>query len=244
MVDTTLAGNGTLGDFTPVQLFAGEADVVTSRDMVKAGLVLEQYTVIAKNGAGEIVAWNPALVGVGEDYANGTLTIANAVPVAGDKFTVAGRDYVFQAGAPADVDEVQIGGTIAASAANLATAINEDDANGVMATAAGGVVTIRAAAPGADGNAITLAKVFATGANGSVSGATLASGNSSEGRATGILVHAMDTSGTGLNHSAYCPYYIGGIFNHEALVWPAGVDTLAARKAAFEGSNINVEKVL
>lgn len=243
MVDTTLAGNGTLGDFTPVQLFAGEADVVTSRDMVKAGLILAQYTVISKNGAGEIVAWNPALVGIGVDYAVGTVTIANAVPAAGDIVTVNGVVFTFAA-VPANAHEVLPGANVTAAAANLAAAINADNATQVMATSLAGVVTIRAAEPGADGNAITLAKVFATGANGAVSGATLASGNSSEGRATGILVHAMDTSGTGLNKSAYCPYYIGGIFNHEALVWPAGVDTLAARKAAFEGSNINVEKVL
>lgn len=243
MVDTSLAGNGTLGDFSPVQLFAGEADVVTSRDLVANNQILEQFTVIAKDVNGEIVPWNPALTGIGADYATGTVTLSTAVPAAGDTVTVNGIVFTFAA-VPANAHEVLPGANITAAAANLAAAINADDATDVMATSAAGVVTLRAAVPGAGGNAITLAKVFATGANGTVSGATLASGNTSEGKALGILVHAMNTSATGLNHAAFCPYYIGGIFNHEALVWPAGVDTLAGRKAAFEGSNINVEKVL
>jgi len=243
MVDKTLAGNGTLGDFNPVQLFAGEANVVTSRDPVAAGQILEQFLVIAKNGDGEIVPWNPALSGIGSDYAAGSITLANAVPADGDTVTVNGEVFTFRAAPDAD-GEVLIGATIAATAISLAEAINANDDTNSMATASAGVVTVRAASPGAGGNDITLAKVFATGANGAVSGATLSAGATSEGRALGILTHAMNTSVTGLNRSAFCPYYIGGIFNHEALVWPAGVDTLAARKAAFEGSNLNVERVL
>jgi hypothetical protein len=40
------------------------------------------------------------------------------------------------------------------------------------------------------------------------------------------------------------PYYSGGSFNHEALVWPAADDTLAERRVAFNGSNINVASLL
>lgn len=36
------------------------------------------------------------------------------------------------------------------------------------------------------------------------------------------------------------PYYIGGVFNHEALVWPASVGTLAKRQAVFERTNIHI----
>lgn len=39
-------------------------------------------------------------------------------------------------------------------------------------------------------------------------------------------------------------YFTGGVPNHAALVWPAGVTTLAARKAAFDGTNITVSALL
>lgn len=40
------------------------------------------------------------------------------------------------------------------------------------------------------------------------------------------------------------PVYIGGFFNHEALIWPVAADTLAERKAAFDGTPINIGKLL
>lgn len=38
----------------------------------------------------------------------------------------------------------------------------------------------------------------------------------------------------------YAPYYCGGVFNPDALVWPASVTTLAAKKAAFSRTNIQI----
>jgi len=40
------------------------------------------------------------------------------------------------------------------------------------------------------------------------------------------------------------PVFVGGSFNHEVLAWPGGVSTLAARKAAFVGTNIVIAKNL
>lgn len=40
------------------------------------------------------------------------------------------------------------------------------------------------------------------------------------------------------------PIRVGGIFNHQALIWPVGVTTLAARKAAFDGTMIGVRQLL
>lgn len=37
-----------------------------------------------------------------------------------------------------------------------------------------------------------------------------------------------------------CPYFAAGAFNHELLVWPAALDTLAKRKAFFGSSPIQV----
>lgn len=39
-------------------------------------------------------------------------------------------------------------------------------------------------------------------------------------------------------------YYTGGVPNHKALLWPAGVDTLDKRKAAFDGTNITISALL
>lgn len=115
-------------------------------------------------------------VEAGSGYASGTITLANAVPVATDKVTIGGQDIVFVAASPVGM-QVLIGGGLNATATNLANFINDNTtALGVSADAAGAVVTVTANAPGTAGNAVTLAKTFTTGANCTVSGATLAGG--------------------------------------------------------------------
>jgi Bacteriophage lambda head decoration protein D len=42
----------------------------------------------------------------------------------------------------------------------------------------------------------------------------------------------------------WLPVFTGGVFNHEALLWPGGLTTLEARKAVFDGSNIGVRQLL
>lgn len=37
-----------------------------------------------------------------------------------------------------------------------------------------------------------------------------------------------------------CPYYLRGHLNHTKLIWPAGVNTYALRKALVAGSGIDV----
>ncbi|AAQ63359.1 decorator protein D [Burkholderia phage BcepNazgul] len=59
MIDRDLAGNGTEGSYIPEQLYAGEADIVTTRANVAAATVLEKYRVVALVG-GLLVPWNPA----------------------------------------------------------------------------------------------------------------------------------------------------------------------------------------
>lgn len=115
----------------------------------------------------------------GTATATGSLTIANAVPVDGDKFTVAGHDLSFVAASPTGL-EVLIGASITTTAVNLANRINEyTDLLGVTANPSVGVVTLTANEPGTGGNAVTLAKTFTTGANGTVSGATMTGGTDS-----------------------------------------------------------------
>lgn len=52
MVDMTLAGTGTLGSFTPEQLFAGECNIRTTRKTFTAGAVFAQFEVVGLNPAG------------------------------------------------------------------------------------------------------------------------------------------------------------------------------------------------
>lgn len=114
----------------------------------------------------------------GSASATGTITFSTAVPADGDKVTIGGQDITFVDEDPVGM-QVEIAGTIGAQATALANFINDLTSTlGVTATANAAVVTITANAPGAGGNAVTLAKTAATPANITVSGATLAGGTS------------------------------------------------------------------
>lgn len=58
-------------------------------------------------------------------------------------------------------------------------------------------------------------------------------------KAVGITAYAAKLSAGG-NVAGY----IGGDFNHEALVWHTSLDTLAERKAAFLRTNIAIKKLV
>ncbi len=121
----------------------------------------------------------------GSVSASGTLTLANAVPANNDKFTINGIDVVFKSANPVGM-QVLIAGTIGATATNLANFINDTPSLGVKATVAGSVVTVTSRSAGVGGNAITLAKTFVTGANGTVSAATLAGGTDVSEQLVGV----------------------------------------------------------
>lgn len=109
----------------------------------------------------------------GSGYASGTVTLSVAVPSAGDTVTIGGQAIEFVAADPVGM-EVLIGASLNATATNLANFINDMSiALGVTATVAGAVVTVTANAPGAAGNAVTLAE---SGTNIAVSGGTLSGG--------------------------------------------------------------------
>jgi len=63
------------------------------------------------------------------------------------------------------------------------------------------------------------------------------------GKFVGITLEPVDTSATGTNQDTYGPYYTEGFFNHEALNWPAAIDTLPERQAAVAGTNFNVGRL-
>lgn len=55
--------------------------------------------------------------------------------------------------------------------------------------------------------------------------------------AAGILAAPLNTTAS---PGSFAPYYTGGDFNHEALVWPAGatMDTFAERRTAFSPTSM------
>lgn len=62
MVDKALAGYETVATYTPDQLYAGEADIVTTQGVVPAAQgALTKYAVVSQDAAGNIIAFDGAL---------------------------------------------------------------------------------------------------------------------------------------------------------------------------------------
>jgi hypothetical protein len=122
-----------------------------------------------------------------------------------------------------------------ASAYNLMLYVNAFSSTlGVNATVdvTGLIVTIEANSPGTAGNSITIAKSSSAIA---VSGSTLAGGtvDSSRPLTTGNAIGFLMQPSTA---GSLCPVCLAGAPNHEILIWPAGINTIAQRKAAFAGT--------
>ena len=246
------------GTFEPIQLWAGEPNGQTTQGTAAAGYEFGKlnsrgetykFPVVALVG-GLLVPWNPlADSDVPNAYASGTFTFSTAVPTAGETVTINGVVITFRAAADPDLNEVTIGATLAETAANLATFINDHrndfgSTNPVIATSAAGVTTVKSA--GTAGNAVTLAEA---GANIAASGANLTGGTDSDAEAGGarvpygILPHALDTTAEGYNATVDTPVFISGHPNFDALDLPEGT-TYQEIKAAFAGTMINVQKLL
>jgi len=256
-----LAGGLNLeGTFTPIQLWAGEPNGQTTQGTCAAGHVFGlknsrgetyKFPVVALV-AGLLVPWNPlADSNVPDAYATGTITFSVAVPSEDETVTINGKVITFKVAADPDEDEVTIGATLTETAENLVAFINAhrmefdvEDGNGIIATNAAGVVTVKSA--GVAGNAVTLAEA---GDNIAVSGATLSGGTDSDAEAGGarvpygILPHALDTTADGYNAAVDTPVFISGHPSFDALHLPDGT-TYQEVKAAFAGTMINVQKLL
>lgn len=85
-----LAGDTTLGTMTPVQLYAGEAPIVTYNIKAASGLTFAKYEVYAINAGGEAIKFNPG--------GSAPATIARGI-MAQPIDTAAGWAPVFEAGA-------------------------------------------------------------------------------------------------------------------------------------------------
>jgi hypothetical protein len=59
--------------------------------------------------------------------------------------------------------------------------------------------------------------------------------------AVAILAQPLNTISPAGDRRA--PIFEGGVFNHQVLVWPAAIDTLLERVAAFAGTDITVQQL-
>ncbi len=186
-------GDHILGDRTLIDSF-----LLPKIEAVVAGMpVVVEYTNVSEPGQ-NLVILNPAQIYDGTNLtvkradfvflevwkalvapsvkASGTVTIDTGGTEVGDTVSINGNPLTGVAAAPG-VDEFLVDVDPAVSATNIASALNNpaNDTNfGVVtAQATAGLVTIRAATPGAAGNAILLA---VAGANLAASGATLVLG--------------------------------------------------------------------
>ncbi len=227
-----LAGNETVGTYDPDQLYAGEADVVTTQGVVASGQDLAEFTVVTQSG-GQMFAWNK------DGTARATITFSG-VGTADDTVTINGDTITLKASATAGQPEVTIGGTATATAQALKTYINEhSDTLGVTATGAAAVITISANEPGTGGNGITLAKSSTAI---TVSSATL-TGGGDDSVPYGVLPHAVNTSSTGLNADSDSPVIIGGVLNFDKLVADSATYDVLREAFARSNSNIVIQKL-
>lgn len=135
---------------------------------------------LAETTLDNLVATMPgaSLVQLGGAYATGTVTIATN-PTNNSTIVIGGKTITFKSASPiAANNEVLIGGTVAATAANLGAFINfnaDPVLSKLTASVAAAVVTLTYDWKGTAGNAITIATGTA-GAAVTVSGATLTGG--------------------------------------------------------------------
>lgn len=142
---------------------------------VKSKKTLANYIVGIEDGAWQMN--NQELGSIGAVSATGTFTVAAGNLSNNDTVTIGGVAFTAKTSG-ATGNQFNIGGTALATAQACATAVNASSSclGLVSAAATGtttGIVTFTSIVPGIIGNQITLAK---SAANGTVSGANLASG--------------------------------------------------------------------
>jgi hypothetical protein len=227
------------GDVPAVfELFAGDTpQIATDQGQAADGQAIQQFEVLMHTAAGRLVPLS--LTG---DYATGTITLVN--PADTETVSVNGQAITFIAAGTPTANQVLIDADDNVTAAAVADVINSDpDLYGASATVTNNVITLRAIAQGTAGNSVALAEAVAD-AGTTVSGATLAGANATEDVPSGNAIAVAAQAVAAVTPGAYVPVYVAGCFNHEALVWPAGLSTLRARKMAFEGTPIVVKQLL
>lgn len=227
-----------LGRFDPFDLYAGESDIVTDQGQAADSTAIEQFEVLTYDEDGRLIPWDSTGY-----FATGSITFTG-VPAAAGTVTINGQAVTFVDGAPG-ANQVQrnVGGDTATSIAQaLKTLVNADPGTfGVVLSGAAGVLTATAIVQGTAGNSITMVDGASNMTTVTpLSGGTNTAGSIPAGTAIAIAAQASPSAGTG----PYLPIFVGGVFNHAALVWPAGVALLAQRKMAFAGTKLGVRQLL
>lgn len=81
MNEDIASGQTVLGTMTPVQLYAGEAPIVTGDYEIAAGVTVVKYGVYALDATGKVIVWDPA----GTAPATIPKVVASQAGVAGDR---------------------------------------------------------------------------------------------------------------------------------------------------------------
>lgn len=246
-------GVDNLGRFDQFDLFGGEGEIITDNAQAADGQAILQFQVLTLDVNGRLVPYDASEFG----YASGGYTLTGQ-PVAGETVTINGVVITARASGATGA-EFNIGATFADTAANLAALINgtPDSADpytsmpvygtaplagtGVTANAVGGVVTLHAVAPGTAGNAITTTETLT---NATAAAATLTGGAAESDVQPKMAVGIAAQSAPATTPGTFLPFFSGGVFNHQALVWPDAIATLAQRRRVFAGTDIGVRQLL
>lgn len=232
--DVLAAGLTNLGRFDWSDVI-GPGPFKDDRAQAADGQAITQFQVLAYNSDGRLVPW--ASTG---DYAFGTVTFTDS-PTDTETISVNGNAITFIASGTPAADEVLISATDTVTVSRFVDVINSDPTlYAVHATvdATGLIVTVTALEAGTGGNTIALAEATATAAT--VSGATLTDVTGAETVPSGNAVAVAMETIAAATPGGMVPIRIMGTFNHDKLVWPAGVAALEQRRLAFAGTPLNV----
>lgn len=225
-----------LGRHDPFDLEGGEGPIVDDQAQAADAQAILALQVVTYNAAGRVIPW-PGTA----DFAYGSISYT-AQPTAADTITVNGVVITYVAGTPA-ANQVQIGADLATTLASTAALINAaPDTYLVTANVSGGnTLNLTAVSEGTAGNTIALAD---SSTNTTVSGATLTDVTGAEtvpgANPVGVAMFAVPATTPG----GKLTIRVQGIFNHEVLVWPAGITTLAQRKMAFANTGLGIRQLL
>lgn len=224
--------------FRGTELLAGNPPTVWSNEAVGESTELPQFAVVGVQD-GKLVM---ATFGGEGAAASGALTFSGNA-VADETVTIGGVTYAWKA-APAAANEVLVGASAAASAANLILAINAgertegaeeygDDTEAhpdVIASqgATASVVELQADEPGQAGEVATTE----TMTNAAFGSATLTGGIGSGVKAIGVTTASVST---GSGESATVDVFRDGVWNLHAVKWDASFNTQEKMMRAADG---------